>query len=263
MDEKNYFTDKNIMYLTNSLVFGKPKKIENRDFYLLKITDVCYEEQAPKKEALENVLSSLKMDGIYFIFLIVGKKEKVDFYYGISKDLNYQKPLDFAIKDIGDNILRPSIQGNFRGSKTKSLDADEREEILETLRKMPEAGVIEGVPGANKDDEKYQGIDRLMNVMYGDSYCFMVVAKPLNIDAIFEIQEHLYEYYDMKSPHSKKSVQTGTGSNTGTSESTTTGNSSTEGTSGSTATTDGTSENNSHTDTDGHGENKSTTTGTS
>ena len=66
MDEKNYFTDKNIMYLTNSLVFGKPKKIENRDFYLLKITDVCYEEQAPKKEALENVLSSLKMDGIYF-----------------------------------------------------------------------------------------------------------------------------------------------------------------------------------------------------
>lgn len=248
-EQKNYLTDKNVMYLTNTLEFKKSSKIENKDFYLLKITDICYDEQAPKKEALENVLSSLKMEGLNFIFLIIGKKEKVDFYYGISKNLSYSKSLDFAIKDIGDNILKPSIQGNFRGSKTKSLNADERNDIIETISKMSEVGVIEGVPGANKDDEKYQGIDRLINVMYGDSYCFMIVANPLNIDAVLEIQNNLYEFYDMKSSFSKKSIQTGSGTNTGTSESTTAGTSTTEGTSGSTTTTDGTS--NSHTHTKG------------
>ena len=246
-EQVDYLTDKNVMYLTNSLEFKKTGIIENKDFYLLKITDICYDEQAPKKEALENVLSSLKMEGLNFLFLIIGRKEKVDFYYGISKDLSDHKSLDFAIKDIGDNILKPSIQGNFRGSKTKSLCADERNDIIEVISAMPEVGIIEGVPGANKDDEKYQGIDRLINVMYGDTYCFMVVAKPLNIDAVLEIQNNLYEFYDMKSSFSKKSVQIGAGTNTGASESTTNGKSTTDGTSGSSTTTKGTSNSDTHT----------------
>lgn len=248
MSEKDYLTDKSVMYLANSLEFSKTKEIENKDFYLLKISDICYDEQAPKKEALENVLSSLQMDGLNFVFLIVGRKAKVDFYYGISKDLNSDTPLNFAVKDIGDTILKPAIQGNFRGSKTKALNADEKEEIIETIRSMSEVGVIEGVPGANKDDEKYQGIDRLINVMYGDSYCFMVVAKPLNIDAILEIQQKLYEFYDMKSSMAKKSIQTGTGTNTGESKSSTSGTSETEGASHTKTISDGTSDSHSHTE---------------
>lgn len=90
-EQVDYLTDKNVMYLTNSLEFKKTGIIENKDFYLLKITDICYDEQAPKKEALENVLSSLKMEGLNFLFLIIGRKEKVDFYYGISKDLSDHK----------------------------------------------------------------------------------------------------------------------------------------------------------------------------
>lgn len=255
---KDYITDKNTMYLSGSLNFKKTKKIEISDFYLLKITDVCYDEQAPKKEALENVLSSLKMDGINFLFLIIGRKEKVDFYYGISKDLNNDN-LDFAIKDIGDNILKSAIQGNFRGSNVKSLNPDERLSILNDIYEMNEVGVIEGVPGANKDDEKYQGIDRLINVMYGDAYCFMIIAKPLNMDAIIEIQNNLYEFYDLKSPSSKVSIQTGKGTNKGISVSNTNGTSNTEGSSGSTAKTEGKSDSSTHTTGKSHSTNKSTT----
>lgn len=255
---KDYITDKNTMYLSGSLNFKKTKKIEISDFYLLKITDVCYDEQAPKKEALENVLSSLKMDGINFLFLIIGRKEKVDFYYGISKDLNNDN-LDFAIKDIGDNILKSAIQGNFRGSNVKSLNPDERLSILNDIYEMNEVGVIEGVPGANKDDEKYQGIDRLINVMYGDAYCFMIIAKPLNMDAIIEIQNNLYEFYDLKSPSSKVSIQTGKGTNKGISVSNTNGTSNTEGSSGSTAKTEGKSDSSTHTTGTSHSTNKSTT----
>lgn len=262
-NERDYLTDKNVMYLSNTLEFKKTKQIENKDFYLLKITDICYDEQAPKKEALENVLSSLKMGGLNFLFLIIGRKEKVDFYYGISRDLSYKKSTGFAIKDIGDNILKSSIQGNFRGSKTISLDADEREEIFQTIKNMHETGIIEGVPGANKNDEKYQGIDRLINVMYGDSYCFMIVAKPLNIDVILEIQKNLYEFYNMKSSLSKRSVQTGKGTNAGISESKTKSTSTTDGTSGSTTETKGRSDSHTHTDGDNNGESESTTKGTS
>ena len=199
------------MYLSNCLRFKNGNEISIKDFYLLHISDVCYDEQAPKKEALENVLSSLKMEGINFVFLIVGRREKVDFYYGISKDLNYDKELSLEIKDIGDHILKPSIQGNFRGSRVHPLDNDEKKRILEMLSEMPEAGMIEGVPGANKDDEKYQGIDRLINVMYGDSYCFLVIAKPLNTDAISQIQENLYKFYDVNAPLAKVSIQSGKG----------------------------------------------------
>lgn len=255
----NFFLNKEVMYLSQSLNFKKTGNISIKDFYLLHITNVCYDEQAPKKEALENVLSSLKMKGINFVFLIVGQKEKVDFYYGISKDLSCDKELDFEIKDIGDHILMPSIQGNFRGSRVQALGNDEKKRILDILSDMPEAGVIEGVPGANKDDEKYQGIDRLINVMYGDSYCFLVVAKPLDTDAILQIQESLYQFYDDNAPFAKLNIQTGKGSNTGKSDSSTKGTSNTDGSSGSTTDTTGNSEGDTHTE----GKNHSNTKGTS
>lgn len=239
--ENDFIIDNNIMYLYDSINFKNFPKINISDFYLLRVTNICYDEQAPKKEALENVLSSLKMNGINFLFLIVGRKEKVDFYYGISRDLNDCSP-DFSIKDIGDSILMPSIQGNFRGSKVKALNPDERLNIINIIRGMPEVGVIEGVPGANKDDEKYQGIDRLINVMYGDVYCFMIVAKPLDMPSIITIQNNLYKFYDMKSPDSKKSIQTGTSKNTGKSTSTQKGTSKTNGSSSSNAKTTGESQ---------------------
>ncbi len=263
MEKRNdVFPDKNIMYLSQSMSFVNSNGIAVKDFYLLHITNICYDEQAPKKEALENVLSSLKMDGINFIFLIVGQKEKVDCYYGISKDLNCDKELDFEIKDIGDSILMPSIQGNFRGSRVQAVGNDEKKRILDILSEMPEAGVIEGVPGANKDDEKYQGIDRLINVMYGDSYCFLVVAKPLNTDAVIQIQENLYKFYDDNAPFAKLSIQTGKGSNIGKSDSSTKGTSSTDGSSGSTTDTNGSSTSDTHTKGENHSKSEGTSNGT-
>lgn len=254
-----YFSDMDVMYLSPCLKYNKVKTISIKDFYLLHVMNVCYDEQAPKKEALENVLSSLKMEGINFIFLIVGKKDKVDFYYGISRDLMNCGDLDFEIKDIGDNILLPSIQGNFRGSRVKALNNNEKKEIIDIMSSMNGSGVIEGVPGANKDDEKYQGIDRLINVMYGDEYCFLVVAKPLNEEAVSEIQDNLYNFYDTNAPYAKLSVQTGKGTNKGESDSETKGTSDTDGTSGSTTESTGSSVSDTHTD----GLNSSTTRGKS
>ena len=78
-NSSNFFLNKDVMYLSQSLSFKTTGNITVKDFYLLHITNVCYDEQAPKKEALENVLSSLKMQGINFVFLIVGQKKKLIF----------------------------------------------------------------------------------------------------------------------------------------------------------------------------------------
>lgn len=237
----HYLTDDEIMYLSGKTNFVTSAPLDNSGFYFLKVSDICYDDQAPKKEALENVLSSLTMKGIYFVFLILGRKEKVDFYYGIAKDVNEADMLTYDIFSIGDNILKPAIQGNFRGSKVTTLTPDEKKSVRQQLLSMKERGIIEGVPGANKDDEKYQGIDRLINVMYGDSYGFMVIAKPLDRKSVLEIQQQLYNFYDKKAPNAKTSVQLGQSQSSNQSKSKTEGTTSTDGTNYSETKTKGTS----------------------
>ena len=249
-----YLTDDELMYLSGKRKFMESPSIDNSGFYFLKVSDICYDDQAPRKEALENVLSSLTMKGICFVFLILGRKENVDFYYGIAKDVNEADTLAYDVFSIGENILKPAIQGNFRGSKVTTLTPDEKKSIRQQLLSMNETGIIEGVPGANKDDEKYQGIDRLINVMYGDSYGFMVIAKPLDRQSVLQIQQQLYRFYDKKAPIAKTSVQFGQSQSTNQSASTTKGTTSTDGTNYSQTKTKGTSSGNSST----HGWNSGT-----
>ena len=90
-------------------------RLEDLDFY--KIVKITYEEKAPRIEALENVLSNLRILGINVLFLIIGNSNSVSFYYGISKDLIQNRNKQVNIADWGYNILKPSIEGNFRGSK--------------------------------------------------------------------------------------------------------------------------------------------------
>ena len=47
----DFFLSKDVMYLSKSLSFNRSSDIAIKDFYLLHITNVCYDEQAPKKEA--------------------------------------------------------------------------------------------------------------------------------------------------------------------------------------------------------------------
>ena len=120
----HYLTDDELMYLSGKRDFMESPSIDNSGFYFLKVSDICYDDQAPRKEALENVLSSLTMKGICFVFLILGRKEKVDFYYGIAKDVNEADTLRYVGVSIGETILQPTRQGKFRGSKVTTLTPD-------------------------------------------------------------------------------------------------------------------------------------------
>ena len=79
---------------------------------------------------------------------------------------------------------------------------------------------IKGVPSVNEENEEFQGVDRLIDVMSGDEFCMAIIADPLALKEITRIENSLHTIYDKLNPLSKQSVQTGdnTSQTIGTSE---------------------------------------------
>lgn len=213
--------------------FDKIPKIDIANFYLVRIDEVFYDDKTPRKKAMENVLSALRsMEYLNFIFLVIGKPDHAEFYYGIAKDDCYPKDTNLSIAEIGEQVLLSAIRGNYRGSAIHELKNEEKQHALNILKKMQNCAVIEGVPGAvrqegDKDTEKYQGIDRLIQSMDGDTYAFLVLSKPLSTEDALLLRKKTDEFRDILSPLAKTTRQEGEsdgtsdtdGSNSSTSES--------------------------------------------
>lgn len=225
---------------------------------LYRIDEVTFEDKSPRKEALENVISSMSIEGVNFVYIIRGDASGVSFYYGVSRDFSYKGEISLGISEIGEKILKPSLQGNFRGSVITEIEANERKKILTSIDSLAETKILEGVPGINKDDEKFQSVDRVIDVMLGDEFALVIVAKPITGSDISSIQNSMYHLYNSIAPIGKSSVQESTGKSTGSSESITQGDSVTEGTSSSESKQKGTGSSTSQTDGGASGKNKET-----
>lgn len=188
---------------------GSNPQIKLADVVFYRIDRITYEEKAPRKEALENVLSAIRLGGVNFVYLIKGDKTGVSFYYGICRDLIDRMKLSYSMDDFGDMILKPSLESNFRGSIITKLKDEEEQEIIDTLANMNFIGNIDGVPGINEDEENLQGVDRLVDAMLGDEFAFLVIAKALSPNAIRHFEKNIYNFYDQLTPLAKKSVQKG------------------------------------------------------
>ena len=169
--------------------------ITDSDIILYRIDEITYEEEAPRKEALENVLSSVRIPGVNFLYLIVGDADGVKFYYGLSNDPEEKIKDNLLLSDIGRNVLMASIKGNFRGCKVNEVKPEDTTPILNKVRQMKYASRIEGVAGTIKDNEEFQSVDRLVDVMQGEEFCLLLVAKALQPDNIYELEQTLQEAY--------------------------------------------------------------------
>lgn len=225
--------------------------ILEHEFSLYHIKEVTFDEDSPRKEAFENVLNALSIEGITFVYLLMGDKEQVGFYFGIARDKRYPKALELDVDEIGQAILKPSLEGNFRGSVVAKMGKRQRENIRGLLSDFTHVGKLEGVPSVNEDNEEFQGIDRLVDIMSGDQFCLAVMADPLSLLEINDIENQLYTIYDKLLPLAKKSLQEGKNSGK------------TTGTSDNKSTTDTTGTNDSRTITTSDGTSDSTTKGTS
>lgn len=182
-----------------------------KNFELFRVEEVTYEKTAPRKEALENVVSALRMDGVNFIYLLIGDREEgVSFYFGVARDLYDSSELKISIADVADGILKTSILGNFRGSSVKKVNVEEKRKILDLLNKNSKfkcTQMMQGIPGINKDDEEFQAVNRLVDVMQNDNFAFMLIAKPLQNSQILDIENEVYDLYSLLASFSKMSQQ--------------------------------------------------------
>ena len=191
---------------TNIGKIDKTQNIISKDFTLFHIEELTFEDDSPRKEALENVLSSLRVDGVNFVYLLMGDASGVSFYFGIVKDKSYKKELELDVDDIGRYILKSNIEGNFRGSKITE-QIKEKQSILDKIYNMTRFARVDGVPSVNEESEDFQGVDRLVDVMMGDEFCLMVLADPLSVKEIQKIENSLYDIYNKLSPLAKVSLQ--------------------------------------------------------
>lgn len=224
-------------------LIDKPFLLADHEFSLYHIKEVTFDEELPRKEAFENVLNALNIDGMLFLYLLIGDGESVKFLFGVAKDKRYEGTLSLDVDDIGESILKPSLQGNFRGSVIDKLTKHERKLIKEEIESFSKVSKLEGVPSVHEDNEQFQGVDRLVDIMSGDQFCLAVLADPLSLSEVNELEGQLHEIYDKLLPLSKKSIQSSennaktkgisegssntltTGSNGGTTTSTNTGKS--------------------------------------
>ena len=264
----------------------KAKELLSSDFSLYHIEELTFEDESPRKKAFENVLSSLRFDGITFVYLLLGDRSGVSFYFGIVKDKNYDIPLELDVDKIGKSILKPSIEGNFRGSKIRRLTRNKKSNIKAHISGFNKFAKIEGLPSVHDDNEEFQGVDRLVDVMIGDEFGLMILADPLSNNQIKEIENRLFDIYDKLAPLAKRSQQRGSsdsetkGTNKGNSKSETIAKNDSITTTETSGTNSGTSKGTSDSETNGtssgiskgastsdtkgtsHGKNKGTSSGT-
>lgn len=224
---------------------------------LFHIKEVTFEgeEKSPRREAFENVIGMIQNEGVNFIYLILGDKKGVSFYFGLVKESKYDGELPMPIDEMGNNLLKSAIRGNFRGSKVEEVSPEEMVEIFDRMqtnsnnRNARKYASVIGTPGINESEDKksFQGVDRLVDVMQGDDFGLCILAKPLSKRAIKKIEDDLYQIYNSLSTFSKISLQEGenlskgTSISKGTSDSVSSGENTTKGTNYSKTT--GTSEN--------------------
>jgi len=228
--------------------------LSNVVLYHIKEVTFEGEEKSPRREAFENVIGMIQNEGVNFIYLILGDKKGVSFYFGLVRESKYDGELPMPIDEMGNNLLKSAIRGNFRGSKIEEVEPDEMLKIFNKMqtnsnnRNRKYASVI-GTPGINESEDKksFQGVDRLVDVMQGDDFGLCILAKPLSKRAIKKIEDDLYQIYNSLSTFSKISLQEGenqskgTSISKGTSDSVSSGENTTKGTNYSK--TSGTSEN--------------------
>ncbi len=192
---------------------AKDWNLELDEFFLFRVSEVTFEEKAPRKEAMENILGTFRgMDGISFVYMILGDAFGVKFYFGVAWDKSYpESKLPFSIFDLEVDILTPSMRGNFRGSKLTEVDPAEKKSILDRLNNARAVGMLEGVPGVDEmieeKKEDFQGTDRLIDVMMGDEFGFVVIATPYTDAEVDKTEAELYALNDALAPWARHTMQ--------------------------------------------------------
>jgi hypothetical protein len=183
----------------------------NRFCRFFRLEELLYDGEKPTREAWQNFISAIRVAGMNFIYVIRGDVKGTQIYFGLSA-----KPGTLEAAQLGDyahDIIESSFQGMFRGSKLKALREDETEaEIFKPIRENNYVNIVTGVPALQEERKTnqrndYQGMDRLISAMHGESWQMVIVCEPLSKNDVAELREQAYEIFDKLSLLAKSSLQ--------------------------------------------------------
>lgn len=223
----------------NGCLYKEYNAIPWRHCRFFSVEEISCDDDFPRREVMENIISAIANENFNFIYVLSGSKSKIRLYMGIVEGYRGNqgklKPYDFA------SVLHNAFLGNFPSSRLVELKEDEfRTEILLPLAKLKRCSFITGVPTLNKETDKgtvITGVDRLISGMMGESWQIVVVCEPVGSAAQKQLRQTINSAYEQLHAVAKQGVQknhtSGTsetqssarGKTTGTNQSTGTSNS--------------------------------------
>ena len=125
----------------------------------------------------------MSVPGVNLIYLLLGDSATggVNFYFGFARDENAVNKATDSVNELGNAFIKPALLGNFRGSSVHEIKGEEIENIHNTIVEYMKGSceALVGVPGwvKEKDKQDFRGIDRLVDVMQGDEFGFMIIRN--------------------------------------------------------------------------------------
>ncbi|MEY8239718.1 MAG: hypothetical protein RPT25_05185 [Cycloclasticus sp.] len=179
------------------------------DYHFFRINSLSQITDESCREALENVYSCIRYPGASVVYMLVGDANGVALYLGIARNHLSPKPI-ISIPDISKNILRPSFEGNFRGSDVSQPEANGGE-LIKQLQGYRHVGVLQGTVGDQAQGESvfFQGVDRLIDVMTGGEFCLVITASCVESQDIMSLEQWLHRGYELLAPLARVSFQQG------------------------------------------------------
>ena len=84
------------LYDTSEMEIIKTGVLQDNEWYIYRVKEITFDEKAPRKEAFENVLGAMRVEGANTFYLILGDGKSVRFYLGVSK--NIYKNINFLCR---------------------------------------------------------------------------------------------------------------------------------------------------------------------
>ena len=172
------------------------KDLENKlDVSFFKIKEIVFEKEKPSRENFENILHALRNLNMNVLYLLSGKKDRINLYLGIA---NTEKQNSNFSSDYCFNYLKDVFLGNYQGSRIEEIKrTDVESEILYDLENIKYLSILRGVPTFESDEKNnFQNIKYFINSMLGSEFQLLINLKPCVEDEINDYEEILRKKYE-------------------------------------------------------------------
>jgi len=178
---------------------------QNLKYRLFRLHEISADKPKAYRQAIGNVFSSLNESGCACVYILSGRPEGIELYLGVATSQE-----DADIHEAG-KIFKAGFEGNFLGGRIVDLKND-ASEISGLLSYSMHFGQMTGVPSLNEDmqqadDEDFQGVERLVNSLLGETWQLIIVAEPGDDAEIRGTLDHIYQIASDVSEQIKHSVQ--------------------------------------------------------